>query len=264
ARLRQRIPATRPAAWPERRHARHMVILEGCVQPALAPSINAAAARVMDRLGISLVRVGGERCCGALNHHLGRTGAALAEVRHNVRLLTAALDAGAEAIISTTSGCGVMVKDYAHLLRGEPAVATAAARVAGATRDVCEIIEPSMLESLAAQSEDVAVKVAWQAPCTLQHGQKITGRVEALLTAAGYRLTPVSQPHLCCGSAGTYSILQPELAQELRRRKLETLLEGQPDLIATANIGCLEHLRVASGIPVLHWIELVDQRLAPA
>ena len=264
AKLRERIPAKRPGDWPAPRHARRMVVLEGCVQPALAPSINAAAARVLDRLGVSLVRSSGERCCGALSHHLARTGTALEQVRHNVQVLAAALDDGAEAIISTASGCGVMVKDYDHLLRDDAELAQAARRVAAATRDLCEVLEPTMLEAIADAPRRAGERVAWQSPCTLQHGQKLTGRVESLLASVGYELTPVSQAHLCCGSAGTYSILQPQLSQELRKRKLDTLLGGRPDLIATANIGCLEHLRAAAPVPVLHWIELIERRISEA
>jgi glycolate oxidase iron-sulfur subunit len=205
----------------------------------------------------------GEACCGALAQHLGFAERAQAQVRSNVDACIRMLDDGAEAIVSTASGCGVFVKGYGHVLREDPAYAVRAARVSAETRDLCEVIS---VEDLKATGITRPVKhgtVAWHAPCTLQHGQKdsTAGRVERLLVAAGYSLTAVSNPHLCCGSAGTYSILQAELSLELRARKLATLLGGQPATIATANIGCLEHLRAASPVPVKHWIELIDEAL---
>jgi glycolate dehydrogenase iron-sulfur subunit len=242
-------------------HVRRVVLLEGCVQPGLAPQINAATARVLDRLGLSVVRARGETCCGALSHHLGRTEKALDQARRNVAACVRLLDDGAECIVSTASACGLMVKDYGRLLAGDPSFLQAAKRVSVATRDLSEIIEPADL-ARAGLTPGSGPRVAWQAPCTLQHGQRVTGRVEALLAAAGCLLEPVAGATLCCGSAGTYSVLQPELAQELRRRKLEGLSIGQPEIIATANIGCLSHLRETSPVPVRHWIELVDEALA--
>lgn len=261
--LRERIPMRQSAVWPAVRHARRMIVLEGCVQPSLAPAINAAAARTLDRLGISLIRLGDEGCCGALNHHLGHTGLALGQARRNVDVCHAALEAGAETIVSTASGCGVMVKDYAQLLRDDPRYAQRARAVSEATRDLCEVIDPAALSRLVGDNGEAGA-VAWQSPCTLQHGQKLSGRVEALLSACGYRLTPVADAHLCCGSAGTYSILERDLSLELRARKLATLAAGHPGAIATANIGCLEHLRPATDLPVAHWIELVDAALPSA
>ena len=266
--VRGALPATLSAKIPPRvvtgprpvaRHTRRVVLLEGCVQPGLAPQINVTTARVLDRLGISVLTARGEACCGALGHHLGATERARAQARRNVDLCTRLLDDGAEAIVSTASGCGVFVKDYGHLLADDPAYAAKAARVAAATRDLCEVISVDDLRA-AGRSGRTRERIAWQAPCTLQHGQRgaTTGRVEALLTAAGYTLTPVASPHLCCGSAGTYSLLQAELSQAVRARKLETLLGGEPVAIATANIGCLEHLRAASPVPVRHWIEWLD------
>jgi glycolate oxidase iron-sulfur subunit len=191
-----------------------------------------------------------------MGHHLGHADRALDQARHNVAACCAALDAGAAAIVSTASACGLMVKDYGRLLADDPAYAARARRVSAATRDLAEIIEPTDLRRATAMPGD-GLRVAWQAPCTLQHGQRIGGRVEALLEAVGCRLTPTREPKLCCGSAGTYSLLQPELSGELRRRKLVALLDGTPQVIATANIGCLEHLRNASPVPVRHWIEIV-------
>jgi len=262
ARLRERIPprpAVRAAAI-TRRHARRVVLLEGCVQPGLAPGINAATARVLDRLGIGVERVHGEQCCGALGQHLGHADRALEQARRNVAACCAALDAGAETIVSTASACGLMVKDYGRLLCGDPEYADRARRVSAATRDIAEIIRPEDLEQ-AGLRRGSGPHVAWQAPCTLQHGQRLGGRVELLLETAGFELTPTTEQTLCCGSAGTYSILQPELSAELRRRKVAALTGGAPQLIATANIGCLEHLRGASGVPVRHWIELVAEAL---
>ena len=234
-----------------------VALLEGCVQPGLAPSINAATRRVLERLGYTVVGIQDEACCGALAHHLGDTERALEQARSNVTGGDAVLAAGATAIVSTASACGLMFKDYGRLLDGDQA----ASRVAAATRDLAELLTPEDLAAAGLRPGE-GPTIAWQAPCTLQHGQRINGRVEALLTAAGYRLTPVRDPTLCCGSAGTYSLLQPELSNELRRRKLEALGAGSPVAIATANIGCLAHLREASPVPVAHWIELIDRALA--
>jgi glycolate oxidase iron-sulfur subunit len=245
------------------RHERRVVMLEGCVQPGLAPGINAAAARVLDRLGISIVHARGEACCGALAHHLGRTETALGQARRNVDACEELLGAGAECVVSTASACGLMAKDYGRLLEGDPSYAARARRVSEATRDLSEIIQPADLER-AGLVPGEGPRVAWQSPCTLQHGQRNVGRVEALLVAAGYRLVPVNDAGLCCGSAGTYSLMQPDLSRELRKRKLEALMAGRPDVIATANVGCLTHLRETSLAPVRHWIELVDAALPPA
>jgi glycolate oxidase iron-sulfur subunit len=263
AELRARIPprpSIRPPG-PTTRHPRRVVLLEGCVQPGLAPGINAAAVRVLGRLGITVERVAGEQCCGALGHHLGHTARALGQARSNVDACCAELDAGAEAILSSASACGLMVKDYGRLLADDPVYATRAKRVSAATRDLAEVIEPQDL-ARAGLIRGTGPRVAWQAPCTLQHGQRLGGRVDALLEAAGFTLAPTREATICCGSAGTYSILQPELSGELRRRKLAALTVGEPEMIATANIGCLEHLRSASPVPVRHWVELVDEALA--
>jgi glycolate oxidase iron-sulfur subunit len=237
-----------------------VVLLQGCVQPGLRPAINLAAARVLERIGIGVERLTGEQCCGALGHHLGQVESAHGQMRRNVDACCAALDGGAEAIVSTASACGLMVKDYGRLLAHDPEYAARARRVSEATRDLAELIPPADLERA---SSARGPRVAWQAPCTLQHGQRIGGRVEALLTAAGCVLTSTREAKLCCGSAGTYSLLQPELSGELRRRKLAALLDDTPQVIATANIGCLERLRGASPVPVRHWIEIVAEQLDP-
>jgi glycolate oxidase iron-sulfur subunit len=257
--LREKLPpAASPGAWPEPRHKRKMIVLDGCVQPALRPQINAAAARLLDRLGISLVPARGETCCGALSHHLGRTAKAREQAKQNIDACLALMDKGAEAIVSTTSACGLMFKDYARLLANEPLWVEKATRVADASRDLCEVLEPEDLRRIAAPGREPG-PIAWQAPCTLQHGQKLTDRVEPLLLAVGCILTPVAESTLCCGSAGTYSLLQAEMSAQLKSRKLERLLAGKPNAIATGNIGCLEHLRPDSPVPVRHWVELVDE-----
>ena len=252
-------PATRPSgAWPAARHARRMLVLRGCVQPALAPSINAAAARVLDRVGVSLLEVPGAGCCGGIRFHLNDQDAG----RDDMRALIDAwwpLVAGreTEAIVMTASGCGVTVKDYAHLLATDQNYRGKAERVSELTRDLCEIIEPEQLPPGRNRG-----RVAFHSPCTLQHGQQIRGRIEALLARVGYELAPVRDAHLCCGSAGTYSLLQPGIAGELRARKISALQEFAPEMIATANIGCLAHMQQATATPVRHWIELIDAALA--
>ena len=259
AALRARFPPrpAAPAGASAVKHARHVVLLEGCVQPGLAPGINAAAIRVLDRLGVTVERAAGEQCCGALGHHLGHTDRAVQQARRNVDACCAALDAGAEAIVSSASACGLMVKDYGRILCDDPDYASRARRVSAATRDLAEFIEPEDL-ARAGLSSSGGLRIAWQAPCTLQHGQRIGGRVESLLEAAGCTLVPTREGTLCCGSAGTYSLLQPDLSAELRRRKMSALMDGSPQAIVTANIGCLEHLRTVSPVPVRHWIEVVD------
>jgi glycolate oxidase iron-sulfur subunit len=264
--LKARIPAAARATggWPAPRHARRMLVLEGCVQPALKPDINAATARVLDRLGISLIAVAEAGCCGALAHHLDDADAGLASARRNIDAWLPHLDAGAEAIVMTASGCGVMVKDYAWLLRGDDAYAVKAARVSAATKDVSEILlaERGALAGLARHASRLPAKrIAYHPPCTLQHGQKLSGGVETLLGDAGFELVPVAEKHLCCGAAGTYSILQPAIAGQLKTRKLGHLAAGAPELIATANIGCLTHLQSGSALPVRHWVELLDGAL---
>ena len=255
-------PAEKAGEWPAPRHARRMLVLQGCVQPGLKPNINAATARVLDRIGISLTTAAEAGCCGALAHHLNDTEAGLASARRNIDAWVPHLDAGAEAIVMTASGCGVMVKDYGWLLRNDATYADKAARVSAATKDISEILvaERDALNGLAAAP--AARRVAYHPPCTLQHGQKLAGGVEALLADAGFELTPIAEKHLCCGSAGTYSILQPEIADQLKSRKLGNLEAGQPELIATANIGCLTHLQSGTATPVKHWVELLDQALA--
>ena len=266
--LQARIPAAESAGtWPAPRHPRTMLVLEGCVQPGLKPNINTATARVLDRIGISLIVADEAGCCGALAHHLNDHDGGLNAMRRNIDAWTPHLDAGVDAIVMTASGCGVMVKEYGWQLRHDPAYADKAARVSAATRDISEILaaEHAALERLTASRSPLTKKrIAYHPPCTLQHGQQLTGDVEKLLTQAGFELTPVAEKNLCCGSAGTYSILQPEIASALKTRKLGHLQAGSPELIVTANIGCLTHLQSGSSIPVRHWMELLDDALQAA
>lgn len=243
-----------PSAWPEPRHQRRMLILEGCVQPALAPAINAATARVLDRLGISLIRAPVAGCCGALPHHLEARDAGLEMMRRLIDSWWPALEDGAEAIVVTASGCGVTVKEYGELLRDDVLYAEKAARVSSAAKDIVEILQKEDLSAL----QIVPRKVAFQSPCSLQHGQSLEGAVESLLSRLGFELTFVADAQLCCGSAGTYSILQADIAGRLRDAKLLALQGSNPELIATANIGCLLHLKEKSALPIVHWIELLD------
>jgi glycolate oxidase iron-sulfur subunit len=252
--------STRPV-----RHARRMIALAGCVQPDLAPNTNAATARVLDRLGIELFETPGAGCCGALRFHLNAQEAALDDMRRLIDCWWPHIEDGSvEALVMTASGCGAHVREYGELLRHDPAYAEKAARVSALTRDVAEVLaaERARLVELLRAAPAAAQKVAFHSPCTLQHGQKIRGVVEALLAAAGCELTPVADPHLCCGSAGTYSILQPELSRQLRDNKLAALGAGAPAVFVTANIGCQTHLQSGSATPVRHWIELIDERLA--
>ena len=264
--IKSRIPAAEAAGdWPRPVHARRMLVLQGCVQPGIKPNINSATARVLDRIGISLIAASEAGCCGALAHHLNDTEDGLAAARRNIDAWLPHLDAGVEAIVMTASGCGVMVKDYGWLLRNDPAYAEKAARVSAATKDISEILvcEAAALKSLTPHSSLLTQKrIAYHPPCTLQHGQKLTGGVEMLLTDAGFELSTVAEKHLCCGSAGTYSILQPEIADALKTRKLSHLQAGAPEMIVTANIGCLTHLQSGTTIPVRHWVELLDDALA--
>jgi glycolate oxidase iron-sulfur subunit len=258
--LKAKIPEVQsPAgAWPAPRHARRMFVLAGCVQPALAPRINAAAARVLDRAGISLVEAPGAGCCGALRFHLNDQDAGRADMRALIDAWWPAVERGeVEAIVMTASGCGSFVKEFVHHLSEDPAYRDKAARISALTKDLSEVVSENSV-----QKGKKTLKVAFQSPCSLQHGQQLRGQVEALLGAAGCELTPVADGHLCCGSAGTYSILQPELSRELRARKLAALAAGEPQAIATANIGCLAHLQGGTATPVRHWIELLDDGAA--
>ena len=278
--LRDKVPARRPAgAWPQRRHARKVLILNGCTQPAMMPAIDAATARVLDRLGIETVVERRSGCCGAIRHHLCDTPGALAQARRNIDAWLPHLERGAEALLINASGCGAMVKEYAHLLREDAAYAPKARRVVAATKDLAEWLPAELAGSIdairarivadaptdaagAATSARAAGRIAFHPPCTLQHGQQVRGEVERLLDALGVERLAVAESHLCCGSAGTYSVLQPELSLQLRERKLGHLQAGRPALILSANIGCLAHLQAGTATPVRHWIEWLDEVLS--
>ncbi len=261
--LAARIPDRPPSgAWPQARHPRRMLALSSCVQGSIAPSIDAAMARVLDRIGISLVSVSGGGCCGAMPHHLGQEEIAFAAIKRNIDAWWPEIQDGAEAIVVTASGCGVMVRDYGHLLRNDPSYSAKAARISEQARDPVEIIADEWSQIAPQIAMDMgSKKIAFHSPCSLQHGLKLKGNVEEIVHALGHELTPVRDAHLCCGAAGTYAILQPVISGALRSRKLAALEEGDPEIIATANIGCLVHLAERSKVPVRHWIELLDERM---
>ena len=259
-----KVPGTTPSAqpWPTPRHARRMIALAGCVQPTLAPDINAAAARVLDRLGISLVEARSAGCCGAVRYHLSYQSEGLEDMRRLIDGWWPHIEAGAEAIVMTGSGCGAMVKDYAHLFERDSRYREKAARISAMTRDICEVVDAEIDKLLPLLANRPPRRVAFHPPCTLQHAQKITGVTERVLTAAGFELAPVPDSHLCCGSAGTYSILQPELAGQLKRNKLVALASGMPEMIVSSNIGCQSHLAAGAQVRVTHWIVALDERLS--
>ena len=266
--LQDKLPRAQDAGrWPARQHARKMLLLDGCVQPALAPNINAASARVLDALGVQLVVAPKAGCCGALRYHLNDQDGGLDDMRRNIDAWWPHVSGAAgfdpvEAILMTASGCGVTVKEYGHLLAHDGAYAAKAQRISALTRDLSEIM-PDFEAELARQLQGkIRQRVAYHPPCTLQHGQQIRGKVEGVLRAAGVDVKLCADSHLCCGSAGTYSMLQPELALALRDRKLESLAATGAEVIVSANIGCLTHLQSGTETPVKHWIELIDQVLA--
>jgi glycolate oxidase iron-sulfur subunit len=259
---RRAVPPARPSgAWPLARHPRRMLVLTGCAQPAAAPGINAAAARVLDRLGVSLIAVE-DGCCGALAHHLSREDRAREQMRQNIDAWWPQIERGAEALVVTASGCGAMIRDYGELLRHDPVYALKAARISELSRDISEVVAQELARAGAGLGSGSGPRVAFHSPCTLQHGLKIRGVVEPLLERAGCTLTPVADGHLCCGSAGSYSLLQPAISRRLKANKVAALEAGAPDIIATANIGCLMHLASGSGLPVRHWIEVLAERLS--
>jgi glycolate oxidase iron-sulfur subunit len=264
--LKDKIPLkTLAGLWPTTTHKRNMLLLHGCVQPGMAPNINSATARVLDKLGIQLIRANKAGCCGALSHHLNAQQEALQYVKRNIDAWWPHIEAGAEAIVVTASGCGTMVQEYGHLLQHDSTYANKAAKVSELFRDVSQVIsdEQNRLKEILKNSNKAnGYKIAFHAPCSLQHGLKLKNIVEPLLTAAGFTLTNVPDAHLCCGSAGTYSITQPELSKQLLKNKVSALESDAPDLIATANIGCLTHIQSGASKNVKHWIEIIDERLA--
>ncbi|MGE8391791.1 glycolate oxidase subunit GlcF [Pseudomonas sp. BIGb0427] len=261
AALKAKLPrsAATAQARPQAHHERRVLLLEGCVQPGLSPNTNAATARVLDRLGISVTATPQAGCCGAVDYHLDAQARGLERARHNIDAWWPAIEAGAEAIVQTASGCGAFVKDYAKLLHGDAQYASKARRVSELARDLVEVVAAEPLDKLTCHSGQL---LAVHCPCSLQHAQKLGGSVEALLKRLGFNLSNVPDGHLCCGSAGTYSLTQPQLARQLRDNKLDALESGRPDVIVSANIGCQTHLDGAGRTPVRHWIELVDEALA--
>jgi glycolate oxidase iron-sulfur subunit len=264
-RLRGSIPRSRPSGdWPAARHPRRMLVLSGCVQPIAAAAINTAAARVLDRLGVSLIAAADE-CCGALAHHLSQEEQCRRQMRRNIDVWWPQIESGAEALVVTASGCGAMIRDYGRLLRDDPAYARKAARVSELFRDISQVLAREIeragdrLELV--RREQAGPRVAFHSPCTLQHGLSIRGVVEPLLERVGCTLTRVADAHLCCGSAGSYSLLQPAISRRLKVKKLAALEADAPDVLATANIGCLLHLASGTARPVRHWIELVAEAL---
>ncbi|MGZ5234917.1 MAG: glycolate oxidase subunit GlcF [Caldimonas sp.] len=268
AALKAKVPAPAPAGahrWPVREHPRKVLLLMGCVQPALAPNINSATARVLDAAGIQTLVAAEAGCCGAIRLHLGDHDGALEHMRRNIDAWWPLVSAGGvEAIVMNASGCGVTVKEYGHSLRHDPAYADKANRVADLTRDLSELLPdlvPGLANKLASRSP--RPRLAFHAPCSLQHGQQLRGSVETHLRMLGFDVQVASsEAHLCCGSAGTYSVLQPELATALRDRKIGHLAALDAQAIVSANIGCIQHLQSGTETPVRHWVEALDDALA--
>ena len=261
SRLRRKIPAPKritplpPATTTERR----VLMLDGCVQPALAPEINHAMERLLRALGISIQHTPGAGCCGAVPQHLSDAQRAREMARRNIDAWFPLIDAGAEALLISASGCGAHIRDYPDVLADDPDYLEKAQRVAACAKDPVEFLATQPLEKLTLQAG--TARIAVHTPCTLQHALKLNGSIEAVLKALGYQLCEVSEGHLCCGSAGTYSILQADLSSQLRDRKIRALTKDHPDVIATANIGCLTHLDEAAGVPVRHWLTIVADDL---
>ena len=269
--LKRKVLAPRPSpasgrVWPKATHARRVLMLAGCVQPGLEPNINPATARVLDAAGIQVQIAPGAGCCGALRTHLADQAGGLADMRRNIDAWWPYIAVGVdgppvEALVMNASGCGVTVKEYGHLLAADPVYAEKARRVSAITFDLSEFVAglvPDLRNRLGRRAASVAVHV----PCTLQHGQRLPGRLEGVLRDLGFAVSVAEQEHhLCCGSAGTYSILQAALAIQLRDRKLAQLTRLQAPCIVSANIGCIQHLQSGTELPVRHWIELVDHAL---
>jgi glycolate oxidase iron-sulfur subunit len=270
ATLKAKVPAPQDAgAWPTREHPRKVLMLAGCVQPAMQPNINSATARVLDACGIQTLIAREAGCCGAVKFHLNDQQGGLAHMRANIDAWWPQVEAGSvEAIVMNASGCGVTVKEYGHHLQHDPTYAERAARISALTRDLSELL-PEMVALLSERAPQAvagiraaAPRLAYHPPCTLQHGQQLKGGVETHLTALGFQVELPAESHLCCGSAGTYSVLQPELSLQLRDRKLARLAAVPAETIVSANIGCITHLQAAAPVPVRHWVEVLDEWLA--
>ena len=242
---------------------RKMLVLDGCVQPSMAPQSNQAAARILAHLGVELINVKRAGCCGAIAYHLNEQESAKVQMRKNIDAWWPEVESGVEAIISTASGCGLMLKEYQQALHDDPAYKDKAQRISALSKDIVEVLSREDLSRFHRSAEQFG-KVAFHPPCTLQHGQQLANVTEKLLRQLGFDLTPISDSHICCGSAGTYSLFQPTLSKQLRDNKSAAILAGEPDLIATANIGCQLHLTAGLQRPVVHWVELVDQLIEAA
>ena len=272
AALKAKVPPRQDAGvWPSRQHARKVLMLAGCVQPAMMPNINSATARVLDACGFQTVVAAKAGCCGAVKFHLNDQDGGKAEMRANIDAWWPHIESGVEAIVMNASGCGVTVKEYGHILKDDPVYADKARRISEITRDLSELL-PLMVTALTETHPDglpalrraalPAPTIAFHPPCTLQHGQQLKGGVEQHLGALGFKVQMARvEPHLCCGSAGTYSVLNPDLSYQLRDRKLGHLAEIKPQVIVSANIGCITHLQSGTSTPVRHWIEVLDEAL---
>ncbi|AIO65975.1 glycolate oxidase subunit GlcF [Burkholderia oklahomensis] len=261
-RLRDKVPPrARLLAWPTAQRERHVLMLAGCVQPSMMPNINIATARVLDALGIETVVAPEAGCCGAIRLHLGYHDEALDDARRNIDAWWPHVERGVEAIVMNASGCGATVLEYAHLLRGDPAYADKARRIVELTKDLSELLGGFEAELIALTRRRGIHTVAYHPPCTLQHGQQLRGKVERLLEALGIEVRLPADSHLCCGSAGTYSLTQPSLAYKLRKQKLAKLQATEPQMIVSANIGCIAHLQSGTQVPVVHWVQLVENLL---
>jgi glycolate oxidase iron-sulfur subunit len=263
--LKDKVPARQDAGrWPRREQARKVLLLAGCVQPAMMPNINSATARVLDAAGIQTVVAPQAGCCGAVKFHLNDQDGGLAQMRANIDAWWPHVESGAvEAIVMNASGCGVTVKEYQHHLQHDSRYAAKARRISELTRDLSELL-PGLVPALRPRVRPAPGVLAFHPPCTLQHGQQLRGGVERHLGELGFTVRVATESHLCCGSAGTYSVLYPELARQLRDRKLGNLGELQPQAIISANMGCITHLQSGTALPVKHWIEVLDAALLPA
>lgn len=268
--LQKKIQPPQPAGvWPTHGSSpntlRQMLLHEGCVQPAMMPNVDAATARVFDKLGIELVTASSAECCGAIRQHLNDHHGAEAQMKRNIDAWWPYAENGVDTIVINASGCGVMIKDYAEILANDPVYAEKAKRISAMAKDVSEILPAYAreIEVLAQQKRagGMPERVTYHPPCTMQHGQKIRGHVEALLGRLGVNVRLCQDSHLCCGSAGTYSILQPALSQELRDRKLANIAKTEPQEIVSGNVGCINHLQSGTDVPVRHWIELIDRMI---
>ncbi len=268
--LKAKVPAPQAAerngvVWPTQTHARKVLMLAGCVQPAMLPNINTATARVLDAAGIQTIVAPKAGCCGAVKFHLNDQDGGLVQIRANIDAWWPFVEQGVEAIVMNASGCGVMVKDYGHVLKDDAAYAAKAKRISDLTQDLSELLPelvPVLKPKLNAAAVAAAGAQAYHPPCTLQHGQKLKGGVEQHMAALGFSIQVANnESHLCCGSAGTYSVLNPDISYTLRDRKLGHLDALQPKAILSANVGCITHLQSGTDVPVRHWVEVLDAAL---